>query len=81
MKRSLLSSMFLAVVMTALGASYSLLSPDGQLRLDCAVARDGQFTFSVAQHGTTVVAPTAPTMTLGDGQVLGQKMKVKKWVQ
>ncbi|MBP3738364.1 MAG: glycoside hydrolase family 97 protein [Muribaculaceae bacterium] len=78
MKRSLLSSMFLAVVMTALGASYSLSSPNGQLRLDCAVARDGQFTFSVAQHGTTVVAPTAPTMKLGDGQVLGQKMKVKK---
>ncbi|MBR1804015.1 MAG: glycoside hydrolase family 97 catalytic domain-containing protein, partial [Muribaculaceae bacterium] len=78
MKRSLLSSMFPALVMTALGASYTLSSPDGKLRLDCAVARDGQFTFSVAQHGTTVIAPTHPTMTLAGGQMLGRQVKVKK---
>ncbi len=88
MKKYLLSLVTLAVSVTLLacsaqgknhqGKNYSVTSPDGTLRAQCTIDKSGKLAFSVTKNGATVVMPTSPTMTLANGRVLGENIKLKK---
>ena len=78
MKKYLSLVMLLVAALATHGANYELSSPDGKLRVNCAVAQNGIFSFEVTKNGVAVVAPTSPSMTLANGKVLGQRVKVKK---
>ena len=72
--------MLLLAAMAVSGANYELSSPDGRLRVNCSVNPNGQFAFDITKDGAAVVAPTSPAMTLANGRVLGQQVKVKNAV-
>ena len=68
MKKYLSLVMLLVAALATHGANYELSSPDGKLRVNCAVAQNGTFSFEITKNGVAVVAPTSPSMTLTNGK-------------
>ena len=60
----------------AAGKSYKLQSPSGSVSVEIAVGQD--VTWTVSRDGTRVLEPSAISMTLEDGSVWGQNVKVRK---
>ena len=78
-KHLILAAAALLAAMTSLRAAdkkYQLQSPSGELSV--TITAGEQLKWSVSMNGTTVLEPSALSMTLDNGVVFGQKMKVKK---
>ena len=76
MKRLTLSRFALALGLTLPAANpYSLTSPDGKLKVDVEVGKT--ITYAVSMNGQPLLAPSAISMTLNDGSVLGAGARVK----
>lgn len=55
--------------------SFNLESPDKKIR--ATISLDGQIRYSLAFEGNTYVLPSALSLTLSDGRVLGRKCKLR----
>ncbi len=76
MKRLALSCLALAVCAILQAATpYRLTSPDGKLKVDVEVGKT--ITYAVSLNGQALLAPSAISMTLSDGSVLGASPRVK----
>ena len=75
----LAAAAMLAAAWTSLGAAkkpYKLQSPSGELTV--TVTAGEQLEWSISMQGVTVLEPSALSMSLDNGIVFGQNMKVKK---
>ena len=72
---SVATLMMCAATMTA-GQTYSVASPDGKINVTVTAGKD--LRWSVDADGVGVLAPSAMSMTLADGDVLGANVKVRK---
>lgn len=59
--------------------TYKLSSPSGELTIQITAGEQANWSISMA--GTQVLEPSPMSMTLSDGTVFGQKMKVRKAVR
>ncbi|MCX6559068.1 MAG: glycoside hydrolase family 97 protein [Candidatus Aminicenantes bacterium] len=82
MKKSavrLISSLFAVIILTgaasAAAQAYSLLSPDKTVEVKISLGNT--LTYEVLYKGRPLIAPSAVSMTLGDGTVLGRAGRVK----
>src|SRR5665647_1971272 len=76
MKRILLYAVILAFLSTSMGIAQVLhvKSPNG--KIDMALESGAKISWSVKHENTTVIAPSAISLTLGSGVVLGNNAKV-----
>jgi len=58
------------------GKAFSVKSPDGKINI--AVTADTAVSWSAKHEDTQIIAPSAISMTLDNGEVLGKNPKVKK---
>ncbi|MBP5373575.1 MAG: glycoside hydrolase family 97 catalytic domain-containing protein [Bacteroidales bacterium] len=82
MKRLILIAAGVLALSTGLLAKdrkYQLQSPSGEIKVE--VTAGEQLRWSVSACGVTVLEPSALSMTLDDGSVLGRDVKVKKTVK
>jgi len=80
MKRNLLPALFL-IIATAHSAvfaqkNYTLSSPNGKVKVTVSIDNDIQY--SVTHENDVMVAPSAISMTLGDGKSFGKNPRLKK---
>ncbi len=75
---SLIAFLCLAFVSMAMAKDYTVVSPNGKVTTTVSVT--DQVRYSVTFNGVQVVTPSAVSMTLQDGRVLGQNVKVAKAV-
>ena len=78
--RASLAALLLFVAGTLLAAdkTYKVQSPSGAVTVE--ISAGAQLSWSVARDGVTVLDPSPLAMTLEDGTVFGQNMKVQKAV-
>ncbi|NJD11101.1 MAG: glycoside hydrolase family 97 protein [Gemmatimonadetes bacterium] len=77
MKQSSLILLALAAAAVPVRAQTSYVdSPDGRTRL--TLTAGAQLTYSVTHAGATIVSPSAISLTLGDGRVLGRDARVRR---
>ena len=76
--RASLAALLLFVAGTLLAAdkTYKVQSPSGAVTVE--ISAGAQLSWSVARDGVTVLDPSPLAMTLEDGTVFGQNMKVQK---
>jgi alpha-glucosidase len=72
----LITALFFGASLHAADKQYQLQSPSGGLRI--TVTAGEQLKWSIAMNGTTVLEPSALSMTLDNGTVFGRGVKVKK---
>ena len=79
--RASLAALLLFVAGTLLAAdkTYKVQSPSGAVTVE--ISAGAQLSWSVARDGVTVLDPSPLAMTLEDGTVFGQNMKVQKAVR
>ena len=79
--RASLAALLLFVAGTLLAAdkTYKIQSPSGAVTVE--ISAGAQLSWSVARDGVTVLDPSPLAMTLEDGTVFGQNMKVQKAVR
>ena len=65
-----------AVALMAADKSYKVQSPSGGLAIEISAGK--QLTWSVSREGVKLLSPSAVSMTLDDGSVLGKDVKVRK---
>jgi alpha-glucosidase len=78
MKRSIFTLLFaaaLAPTFAQTGKIYNLKSPDGQIVMSADIGKT--ITWSVNHNETAVILPSAVSITLANGEVLGKKAQVK----
>ncbi len=75
----LLTAAVLGVNLNAKDKNYQLQSPSGDVKV--TIIAGEQLKWAVSVRGTAVLEPSALSMTLDNGTVFGQKMKVKKAVK
>ncbi len=77
MKTHLSLALILLAILPAWGQKkYDLVSPDKKMKVEISVA--DQITFSLTHDATEILSPSAISMTLQSGEVLGAKPKVSK---
>ena len=78
MKKFIFSACILAVSLQALaaGKTYSLQSPSGEIRVE--VQTGDKITWALSKSGSSVLQPSAISLSLADGTVLGGKDKPSK---
>ena len=81
MKKTLLAVAFAVITVLASAApkQYTLASPDGTLSV--SIKADDVISYSVTLDGKQILAPSALSMTLTDGTVWGEQVKVRKVVK
>jgi alpha-glucosidase len=78
MKRSIFTLLFaaaLAPTFAQTGKIYNLKSPDGHIALSASIGRT--ITWSIDHNETAVILPSAVSITLANGEVLGKKAQIK----
>ena len=84
MKQTVLTLMMcVALVLAASSAQGKAVngnatSPDGRIVLTYSTNAAGQLQYTVAKDGAVVVAPSSPSLTLADGQIIGKNIKSLK---
>ena len=71
--------LFVAGTLLAADKTYKIQSPSGAVTVE--ISAGAQLSWSVARDGVTVLDPSPLAMTLEDGTVFGQNMKVQKAVR
>lgn len=76
MKKVVLMWFMAAMAMNAGGVEYRLSSPDGHIT--ATIAASDRLTWSVERDGVVAFAPSQLGLTLSDGSVVGERVKVKR---
>ena len=69
-------SFMAAMAMNAGGVEYRLSSPDGHIT--ATIDASDRLTWSVERDGVVAFAPSQLGLTLSDGSVVGERVKVKR---
>lgn len=70
------ATMILCAATLSAGRTYNVASPDGKINVTVNAGKD--LNWAVDADGVRVLAPSAMSMTLADGDVFGRDVKVKK---
>ena len=76
MKKYSATILFILLIFNLDAKDYTVSSPSGELKVNVSVNEN--ITYSVTLNGKEIISPSAISMTLDDGTILGENAKVKK---
>ncbi|QGY44374.1 glycoside hydrolase family 97 protein [Maribellus comscasis] len=76
MKKYLFITLFISLILNLNAKDYTVSSPSGELKVTVSVDED--ITYAVSLNGKEIITPSAISMKLDDGLVLGENARVRK---